>query len=112
MIGQCTMSQCIMPFLVIVVVFLLLFLFRSYFVPKDSVGRIDKTQWNLRGLRYYSLFIAIYGLFTPILGWKDKRFSVVVIGIIGYWIWEILQSFEERLAKLESSGKKDIEETK
>ncbi|MGI6596169.1 MAG: hypothetical protein GX554_01750 [Elusimicrobia bacterium] len=112
MIGQCAMPQFALPFLVGVVVFLLSFLFRSYFVPKDSVGRIDKIQMYIRGLQYFSWLMLILAVLTVISGGKDEGWLYLSIGIIGFLIWEILQSFEERLAKLESSGKKDIEETK
>jgi hypothetical protein len=76
------------------------------------MSRIDKIHMNLRGVQILSWLMLILGVLISISGRKNEVWPFLSIGIIGLQILQILQSFEERLAKLESSGRKDIGETK
>lgn len=112
------MTQQLSLFILVLVFILYFVFFRSFVVIRNSTGRLDKERTNLRGLQILSwivLILAVVLSFTAGITGEKKEpwlwWLPLLMGIMGFQISQVLQSFDNRLAKLEStSSRKEIGE--
>ena len=91
------------------IVFVIMLIGMRYRV-RNKKRQLDKTRMNIRGLQVFALTLILIGS-VPLLFVRNEPGNsfdsiIVIIGILGILFSQIVDSFDRRLAVLESANER------